>query len=50
MAARWGWRRCEDEKTVESVSEDQIFKCLSLEGLTEGSVASEQRKMSKVGD
>ena len=48
MAVQWGWRRFEDEKTVESVSEDQVFKCLSLENFTEGT--SEQRKMERVGE
>lgn len=36
MGEQVGGRRVEDEKTQESASEDQLFKCLSLDGMAEG--------------
>lgn len=37
-------KRLEDEKTLESASEDQLFKCLSLDAMTEGCVGSAEKE------
>jgi hypothetical protein len=40
-----GERRLEDEKTQESASEDQLFNCLSLEGIAEGNGGANEKEV-----